>query len=359
MSWRRREDLQAREREHLSRWAAFSDAHGGRRLAEADDPMRTAFQRDRDRVIHSRAFRRLQHKTQVMAAFLGDHHRSRMTHSLEVSQMARGVCLALRLNADLAEAIALAHDLGHPPFGHSGETALDELMAGKGGFRHNAHGLRIVDYLEDRYDHGYGLNLVRAVRRGLLKGRVPDGFPVSDDLRASEPAPLEAHVVDLCDRIAYLCHDLEDGLRAGAFAADAAAELRLWRQAAAAARSEAQSGVISEIAALLIHDLVESNWQPLAAAGEVRPLLRHGASMAVLSQELLEFLGARFYRSATVLEEMARGRDKIRAVFAHLVERPKELPEHVRARVGDDGLERAVCDYVAGMTDRFLLRFEI
>src|SRR5688572_9105222 len=203
MVWLRREDHEDRELRWLCRWATPSRAAGGRRLPEPEDPLRTVFQRDRDRVLHATAFRRLQHKTQVVAAFEGDHFRSRMTHSLEVAQMSRGAALALRCNHDLAEAIALAHDLGHPPFGHVGEEALHEAMAAHGGFRHNAQGARIVDYLEDRYGHGGGLNLTLAVRKSLLKGRVPDGFPLSQDLVPRGPVPIEAHLVDLCDKIAY------------------------------------------------------------------------------------------------------------------------------------------------------------
>ena len=356
MTWLRREDLEAREESTLCRWGTRSREHGGRRLPEADDPMRTAFQRDRDRIIHSRAFRRLQHKTQVMAAFLGDHHRGRMTHSLEVSQMSRSVCLALRLNADLAEVVALAHDLGHPPFGHIGEEALDEMMRDDGGFRHNAQGLRTVDYLENRYGHDCGINLVFAVRCSLLKGRVPEGFPISADLRRPPPAPLEAHVVDLCDKIAYLCHDIDDGLRAGAFTESDAAALALWQRAARAVAGATTSRVISEMTALLIRDLVEANATALAAPTETRPRLRHGDEATVLAQDALEFLRHRYYRSPMVLGEMGRGRDKIRSVFAHLVAHPDELPEPVRARLDTDGVQRTVCDYIAGMTDRFLLR---
>ena len=235
MPWLRREDHEDREHRELHRWATRSTDSGGRRFEEPPDPMRTAFQRDRDRVIHCTAFRRLQHKTQVLAAFEGDHYRSRMTHSLEVSQMARSAAMALNLNPDLAEAVALAHDLGHPPFGHAGEEALHELMADHGGFRHNAQGARIVDYLEDRHGDGHGLNLVFAIRRSLLKSPAPAGYPISPDLITSAPAPLEAHVVDRCDRIAYLCHDLDDGLRAGVFSNTDAESLELWSRAEAAA----------------------------------------------------------------------------------------------------------------------------
>ena len=231
MSWLRRQDLEDREHLTLSRWAAHATASGGRRVAEPQDPVRTDFQRDRDRIIHSAAFRRLQHKTQVLAAFEGDHYRSRMTHSLEVSQLARSAAIALRLNPDLAEAVALAHDLGHPPFGHAGEEALNELMADHHGFRHNAQGARIVDFLEDRHGDGSGLNLTLALRRSLLKAGAPEGYPISADLLPVEQPPLEAKIVDRCDRIAYLCHDLDDGLRAGAFDHRATPErLALWKR---------------------------------------------------------------------------------------------------------------------------------
>ena len=168
MPWIRREDQEDRELRWLAGWATQSRAAGGRRLAETEDPLRPAFQRDRGRILHATAFRRLQHKTQVMAAFEGDHYRSRMTHSLEVAQMARSVARALRGNEDLAEAIALAHDLGHPPFGHVGEEALHAAMERHGGFRHNAQSARIVDYLEDRYGHGLGLNIHERPRVSAL-----------------------------------------------------------------------------------------------------------------------------------------------------------------------------------------------
>ena len=358
MVWLRREDLEDRELRLLSPWAATSRNSGGRRLAEAEDPLRTAFQRDRDRIIHSAAFRRLQGKTQVVAAFEGDHFRSRMTHSLEVSQIARSVAVALRLNADLAEAVALAHDLGHPPFGHVGEEALDELMAAHGGFRHNAQGVRLVDFLEDRHGHGYGLNLALATRRSLLKGRVPDGFPLAPDLLPRQPPPLEAHVVDLCDKIAYLSHDLDDGLRAGLFTDADASQLRLWRLARDAAGGDGRPRVISEIVALLIHDLVESTDRAWSLrAPDTEPLrIAHGGEMTVLAAEVLEFLRERFYRSARVLEVMHDGAARIQRRFRELLAQPELLPAAHQTRIDRDGLPRVVCDYVAGMTDRFLVQ---
>jgi dGTPase len=358
MVWLRREDLEDRELRTSSPWAAASRNAGGRRIPEAEDPLRTAFQRDRDRVLHSTSFRRLQGKTQVVAAFEGDHFRSRMTHSLEVAQIARSVAIALRLNADLAEAVALAHDLGHPPFGHVGEEALHELMAGHGGFRHNAQGSRIVDYLEDRYGHGHGLNLTLLMRRSLLKGRVPDGFPLAADLLPKRPPPLEAHVVDLCDRIAYLAHDLDDGLRAGLFTEDDARQLRLWQQARASADADTRPRVVSEIVSLLIHDLVETTDRALTARhpSDEPPRIAHGAEMAVLAEELLEFLRLRFYRSERVLAVMRAGAERIRQRFRAYAAQPEQLPAAQRARIANDGLQRVVCDYVAGMTDRFLVQ---
>lgn len=353
MPWIRREDQEDRELRWLAGWATQSRAAGGRRLAETEDPLRTAFQRDRDRILHATAFRRLQHKTQVMAAFEGDHYRSRMTHSLEVAQMARSVARALRGNEDLAEAIALAHDLGHPPFGHVGEEALHAAMERHGGFRHNAQSARIVDYLEDRYGHGLGLNLTLAVRRSLLKGRIPDGFPLSADLLPKQNPPLEAHVVDLCDRIAYLSHDLDDGLRAGLFREPEAAELGLWRAAAGSADSTNRQRIVSEVASLLIHDLVETSEAELRSAP---PRVRHSDTMTVLANELLEFLRTRFYRSQRVLTVMHDGAARIRKVFDWLCGDPERLPDGARRRLAQDGLERTVCDHVAGMTDRYLQR---
>jgi dGTPase len=355
LGWLRREDLEDREQRDLSRHASRSRG-ARRRFAEEPDPLRTAFQRDRDRVIHSTAFRRLQHKTQVLAAYEGDHFRSRMTHSLEVSQMARSVAGALRLNADLAEAVALAHDLGHPPFGHVGEEALHELMADRGGFRHNAQGLRIVDRLEDRDVHGQGLNLTDATRSSLLKGEVPEGFPLAADLcQPRSSAPVEGRVVDCCDRIAYLCHDLDDGLRAGVFRIEEAGELALWKRACRG-RVGSRPRVIGGMIALLIHDLVATTSGGWTEDPGDPPEVRSGSEMEGLARELLEFLRERFYRSRRVLAVMERGQERIRVAFARLRSDPGELPESVRARIDEEGLERTVCDYVAGMTDRFLLR---
>lgn len=361
MVWQRREDLEDRELHWLSPWGTPSCRSGDRRLPEPADALRTAFQRDRDRILHATAFRRLQHKTQVLAAFEGDHFRSRMTHSLEVAQMSRCVARALRCNDDLAEAIALAHDLGHPPFGHVGEEALHAAMQDHGGFRHNAQGARIVDYLEDRYGHGLGLNLTLAIRTSLLKGRIPDGFPLSDDLLVDgrkQAVPIEAELVDLCDKIAYLSHDLDDGLRANLFAEEEAADLRLWRDAVASCGSDNRQRIVSEVTSLLIHDLVATVDEAFAnaPAGGTPPRIRHSDAVLVQAQELLAFLRERFYRAPSVLEVMQDGARRIEALFHKLVADPGQLSERRQARIERDGLERTICDYIAGMTDRFLIR---
>ncbi|MEO0480156.1 MAG: dGTP triphosphohydrolase [Planctomycetota bacterium] len=358
MPWQRREDLEDLELRSLHRFAARSRG-AERRLPENDDPMRTRFQRDRDRIIHSTAFRRLQHKTQVVAAFEGDHFRSRMTHSLEVSQLVRSVSHALRLNVDLAEAVALAHDLGHPPFGHVGERTLDELMADHGGFRHNAQGLRVVDTLEDRYEHDFGLNLCATTRVSLLKGRVPDGFPVDEEVRqkaAASKIPLEASLADHCDRIAYLCHDLDDGVRAAVLDREELDGLRLWRRGRERRPNGNTAAVTGAMIAFLIHDLLEttsSDWDQGAAD---RPTVRHSDEARVEIEELLRFLRERFYRSRRVLDVMEAGTDRIRAAFAHFSRRPEALPEASRTRLDREPNERVICDYIAGMTDRFLVR---
>jgi len=356
VTWLRREDLEDRELRRLSRWGTPARASGGRRKPESEDPMRTAFQRDRDRIIHSRAFRRLQHKTQVLAAYEGDHFRSRMVHSLEVAQMARGVSAALHLNPDLAEAVALAHDLGHPPFGHAGEQRLDTLMASHGGFRHNAQGARIVDTLEDRYGHEFGLNLTLAVRRSLLKGPVPVGFPLADDLTPDQPLPLEAQIVDRCDKIAYLCHDLDDGIRAGMVDPADAARLALWQRAADRVAEPGRTRVLSEMISLLIHDLVAETDRALEDAAEGPPQARHSSDASLELADVLAFLRERFYRAERVIAVMNVGCDRIESTFLALRRDPSGLPERHRRRLERQPLERILCDYVAGMTDRFLLQ---
>jgi dGTPase len=312
------------EDEHLSPLAARS--YPARRArAEPDCALRTPLQRDRDRIVHGKAFRRLKHKTQVFVAPEGDHYRTRMTHTLEVTQIARTVARALALNEDLAEAVGLGHDLGHPPFGHIGEAALDACLAERfgSGFRHYEHSLRIVDVLER---DGAGLNLSEDVRDGILchSGRAP------------LPATLEGRIVRIVDRIAYLNHDIDDALRAGvldeaALPADAIGVLG----ATGSARID-----------MLVHDLVEASER----AGDIV----QGAAAAAAMTELREFMFERVYLGDVARQEHSRIDRVIRTLFEHYASDPALLPDGGGAP-GADHAQR-VTDYLAGMTDRYAVR---
>jgi len=366
---------EAREARDLAPWASFSARSQGRAHAEPEDELRTAFERDRDRVIHSTAFRRLMYKTQVFLNREGDLYRTRLSHSLEVAQVARSLASALRLNDALAEGLALAHDIGHPPFGHRGEVALDELMAGHGGFRHNAQVLRVVDLLERRSPDYAGLNLTRELRESLLKHETGEHWPAEFGARPRHPC-LEAQVVDLADSTAYDVHDIEDGLYARMFSED---ELErgsaLWRQA----RTEVEARhagfleateddrlrtkrIGNQIIKGCINDLIHASAARIAAAGvrdvrEVRShprmLVGHGPEYLPQVQELQAFLQRSFYRHPYLLELSAYARKVLAALFAAYRAKPAEMSAWYRGWAGEVGLERAVCDYLAGMTDRF------
>ncbi len=307
----------ARVREHedasLSPLAVRSFETRGRTREEPPCRLRTPFQRDRDRIVHSKAFRRLMHKTQVFIAPEGDHYRTRLTHTLETTGISRGVARALRLNEDLVEAIGLGHDLGHPPFGHAGEEALDAVLReGFGrGFRHNEHSLRIVDVLER---DGRGLNLTQEVRDGILNHTGPD-----------EPFTLEGKIVRLVDRVAYINHDIDDALRAGILdeAELPQAEIDLLGQTG------------SRRIDTLVHDLVETS----AEAGDIRQSEEIGEAML----SLRSFMFERVYLGPEAPIEHARARAVVGRIFNHLVDRGEPVEQ--------------ATDYVAGMTDRFALAF--
>jgi len=366
---------EAREARELARYAMHSAASRGRRHPEEQDDLRTCFERDRDRVVHSTAFRRLMYKTQVFVNWEGDHYRTRLSHSLEVGQVARSIGNALALNEPLCEALALAHDIGHPPFGHRGELALDELMREYGGFRHNMQVLRVVDLLERRSPDYPGLNLTREVRESLLKHEKSEDWPAEFRPRPRRPC-LEAQVVDLSDSTAYNMHDIEDGLLAGMFAEEELeGECRLWRGAreACALRHpgflEATDDprlhvkrIANELIKICINDLIEASAARLAAAGlksaeEVRAheglLIAHSAQIEGEVAELSRFLYARFYRHPHLLELTEHATQTLRALFEVYVERPDEMRPWYRRWAEKVGQHRAVCDYLAGMTDRF------
>jgi dGTPase len=368
---RDRKAYEQEERERLAPWAIASAASRGRVYGEAEHPHRTAFQRDRDRIVHSRAFRRLEYKTQVFVYHEGDHLRNRLTHTIEASQIARTIARALRLNEELAEAVVLAHDLGHTPFGHAGERVLAGLMEEHGGFDHNRQSLRIVDWLEERYAAFRGLNLCYETREGILKHGCHWEHPVPVPAPAAQPC-LEAQVADRADEIAYTNHDLDDGLRSGLLELAALDEVPLWRETHREAREKnpgASAAVLraQTIVALidrLSTDLLEATAERLVHASprDVDAVRATAARFVGLRDELSKsflelkaWLRETLYYHPRVLEKNAQAEPVIGDLFTAYADGSHPLPESVRARAAVDGEMRAIADYVAGMTDRFAL----
>lgn len=370
-----RETREAREARQLAPYAMKSVDSIGRHFEEAADPHRTLFERDRDRITHATAFRRLQYKTQVFLNDEGDHHRTRLSHSLEVCQVARSVAGVLRLNEPLCEALSLAHDIGHPPFGHRGEWALNELMHPFGGFRHNAQVLRVVDRLERRSPDFPGLNLTRELRESLLKHETAEDWPDEFQPKPRQPL-LEGQVVDLADSTAYNKHDIEDGLAAGMFTEPELAEgVELWRVARARVEQRHPgflegskdprlriSRVANELIGLCIVDLVQGTRGHLEASGarstaDVRGaesmLCGHTPAMKPMVAELQRFLYRRFYRHPYLQAFRTWARDVIGGLFEAYRRAPDEMSPWYRTWAEEVGLERSVCDFLAGMTDRF------
>jgi dGTPase len=370
---RDRETAEKEEVERLAPFAARSGESAGRVHPEVSHVYRTEFQRDRDRVLHSRAFRRLEYKTQVFVHHEGDHYRNRLTHTLEGAQIARTVSRVLRLNEDLAEAVTLAHDLGHTPFGHAGERVLGELMRGEGGFDHNRQSLRVVDLFEERYPSAPGLNLTQETREGILKHGCDWDHPLP--LPALSPQrSLEAQVADAADEIAYIHHDLDDGLRAGILREEEVAENAIWQRATAAVAerldgTDTSSNVrlvrtLTAVVNELIGDLIEQTAANLELSGvcciaEVRgfsePLVGLSEGLAQEKLALKRFLLERFYQHPRVRHRTRKAEGVISELYDVYSADPELLPEWMRGRRAAEGDARAVADYVAGMTDRYAL----
>ncbi len=368
-----REQMEANECRALSPFAQLSTETRGREHPEEPHLWRTHYQRDRDRIIHSRAFRRLEYKTQVFLNGTGDHLRTRLTHTMEVAAVSRNITRALGLNEDLAEAIALAHDLGHSPFGHKGEHALNELMAGHGGFEHNRQSLRIVEELEQKYPGFNGLNLTWETREGLVKHYTAYDHPSKREGFDAKSSSLEAQVANLADEITYYSHDLDDGLDAELLSEENLKKnVHLWSDADAKVRAE--HGVLADecrryfiIRCLIdsqVHDVVETSGRCIADAGvnsadEVRlresPLIQYGAERRTRNQELREYLYENLYYNPVVHEPNLRGVNLLKELFAHYLENPDDIGSQSRARIKTEGLHRAICDYLAGMTDRYVV----
>jgi dGTPase len=356
----------------LARYAAQATASRGRRFAEPPATPRSEFQRDRDRIVHSTAFRRLEYKTQVFVNHEGDLFRTRLTHSIEVAQIARSIARALALDEDLVEAISLAHDLGHTPFGHAGQDALNECMEGHGGFEHNLQSLRVVDELEQRYAGFDGLNLCFETREGILKhcsaanarglGELGERF-----LLRRQPS-LEAQVANLADEIAYNNHDVDDGLRSGLITIEQLHAVELFAAHAEAVRRAfpgiAERRLVHETIRRMINelvvDLLDETRRRVAAASprsidEVRaaaPLVAFSGPMRERSQRLKAFLNEKLYRHARVVAVMDEAKAGVRRLFAAYASDPALLPDEHRERARGLGV-RAIADYIAGMTDRF------
>ena len=362
----------------LAALAVSADQSRGRRYPEARHPYRNDFQRDRDRVVHSRAFRRLENKTQVFTRRFSDHFRNRLTHTIEVAQISRTIAAVLGLNPDLVEALALAHDIGHPPFGHAGEKALDAAMRTHGySFDHNLHALRIVEDFESRYADFRGLNLTFEVREGIVKHSrdySADEHPELAEYALDRRPPLEAQLIDLTDEIAYHTADIDDGyesqiltlkeIREGVALFD-----RFYRQAERRRPQSAEKFLFNEAlrATLdaMVTDLIQSTVENCRRAGvqSLADVREHSARLAGFGPQMdperrqaKEFLYDRLYFSSDLQPEKDLAERIVTQLFDHWVAHPEALPESYRARLGEQPLPRAICDYIAGMTDHYILQ---
>lgn len=369
-----RDELEARERIALAPYAQLSANSRGRKHEEAPPVWRTEFQRDRDRVIHSRAFRRLEYKTQVFLNGTGDHLRTRLTHTMEVAAIARNIARALRLNEDLAEAIALAHDLGHSPFGHKGEAVLNRFMREHGGFEHNRHSLRLVEELEQKYPSFPGLNLTWEVREGLAKHHETAGRDSKGGKVKFRSASLEAQVANLADEIAYYSHDLDDGLEAGLLNENSLKRgSRVW--ADAAARVAAGFGPIADETRLhytirciiddQVRDVVTTTEARIARAGvtsadavrqQQRNLVAYSPNRKKENQALRRYLYKNLYYNPKVHGPNSRAVQMLGDLFRFYLAHHDEVGDQARRRAPQIGWHQAVCEYIAGMTDPYALK---
>ncbi len=371
-----RQMLEEREGQTLAPYGLKSGESRGRAFQPDPEPDdRTAFQRDRDRILHTTAFRRLEYKTQVFVNFEGDYYRTRLTHTLEVAQIGRTLARALGGNEDLTEAICLAHDMGHPPFGHSGEVALNRLMLEHGGFDHNKQSFRIITKLEKRYRDWPGLNLTWEVREGIVKHETEYDLADARDFEPDKRGHLEAQIANVADELAYTAHDLDDGLRAGLITAADLGGLALWERARASIDSAGPATqpfdeltrhrLIRRLIGLEVNDLLATTQARLTKAdiASVDKLQRlphnvvaWSVALAAENQELKRFLYANMYRHYRVVRMQMKAEKILTSLFETYLREPGQLPKYVQQRAqAKNDLPRAVCDYLAGMTDRFAL----
>jgi dGTPase len=366
-----RQQLEAIEDQNLAPYAVHSSQSKGRAYPEDEPEYRSLFQRDRDRILHTTAFRRLEYKTQVFINYEGDYYRTRLTHTLEVAQIGRTAARALGANEDLVETICLAHDLGHSAFGHSGEMTLKRLMKDHGGFDHNKQTLRIVTILERRYPDFPGLNLTWEVREGIVKHEseydVADAADFNPELRGS----LEAQICNAADELAYTAHDLDDGLRSGMINAEMLEGITLWEILLESVGVRGmpidelvRHRLIRRLIGMEVTDLVQNTYQRLRdsnvrSAEELQRLpynvIGFSEDMHRRNRQLKDFLYSRLYRHYRVQRMQVKAERLMTELFNMYCSEPNTLPQHVQERVEEFGLERTVCDYIAGMTDRFAI----
>ncbi|MCJ7702155.1 MAG: deoxyguanosinetriphosphate triphosphohydrolase [Anaerolineales bacterium] len=366
-----REQLENLEGNSLAPYGIRSSTSKGRAFPENEPAYRTAFQRDRDRVLHTSAFRRLEYKTQVFINIEGDYYRTRLTHTLEVAQIGRTVARALGANEDLIEAICLAHDLGHSPFGHSGETALNRLLKDHGGFDHNKQSMRIVTKLEKRFQDFPGLNLTWEVREGIVKHETEYDISDASDFGPELRGHLEAQIANAADEIAYTAHDLDDGLRSGMITPPMLSGITLWEiLVESIGWRETQLDelyrhrLIRRLIGMTVTDLVNATSQRLQdnRIGSVEELQRLEHNVIGLSEdmhrrnrELKDFLYSQLYRHPRVIRMQVKAERIIGDLYKAYLTEPLILPRHVQEWIDQRGLERTICDYIAGMTDRYAI----
>ena len=369
---RKRPQLDEIESMTLAPYGLRSAESRGRAYPEPESATRTAFTRDRDRIIHTTPFRRLMYKTQVFVFFEGDHYRTRLTHTLEVAQLGRSLARGLGGNEDLTEAICLAHDLGHPPFGHAGEHMLNILMADHGGFNHNTQSYRIVTELEQRYPDFPGLNLTYETREGMLKHETDYDQSEAAEYEPDKRASLEAQIANLADEIAYNAHDLDDGLRAGLFTVTDLDELAIWRELTDSAGWKAgehfssmhRHEIIRELIGRSVGDVMARTAEALATHNIDSPekLQRHSENVVAYTPDfgqkvhaLKKFLYERMYRHYRVMRMQTKAERFVAELFDAYVKEPHMLPGETQARLETASVQRVVADYIAGMTDRYAL----
>ncbi len=365
-----RERLEEFEAEALAPYGHRSRDSRGREFPEEEPHYRTAFQRDRDRILHTTAFRRLEYKTQVFVITEGDYYRTRLTHTLEVSQIGRTLARALGGNEDLVEAISLAHDLGHPPFGHSGELTLSRLMADHGGFDHNKQSLRIVTHLERRYPDFSGLNLTWEVREGIVKHETEYDVSDAEGYEPDKRGHLAAQIANVADELAYTAHDLDDGLHSDLISIGQLKGISLWemtRESIDWTTNEldelTRHRLIRRLIGLEVSALLEATQQRVEGLHSVEALqlLDHNVvgysdDFVTMNQQMKDFLYANMYQHYRVVRMQTKAERFIEELFNAYVEKPEILPKKVQERTQSGEFYRTICDYLAGMTDRFALK---